>query len=879
VSSRVRARVPTPRIPSWVTRWITGHGSDRASADARDAAAVVRDLMRRGEPLILVALSLHVTAYGLTQLDAPLIVVAAILGQVAGALSLVWPGDRFWPMARAAAATTLLLTISLHLADDRLIVVLPWFSIIPISYCVALGLRRAWPLVVLITIPQAVVILATFGSPWSLALRVAPTVIGALVAGLISDVMSDAVLAARNAVDRERRLRTSVDTAPIGIITIDIDGRATLVNALITDFLQVTGPPEHLDDFLVHVHHGDTHLVDELRSAVIEGRPVRRNMRVVHPALGLRTIRVISAPMVDDHGVLIGSAITLQDIHEDLDNRRKLEQFRTIADSTSDIIGVASLRPQADYLNPAGRHFFGVERISLSEIADFIPVEYHRLLFREVFKVVRHGGSWSGEIEVFDRHRIRRPASAVVMGLFDETDELEAFAVIYRDIEERKALESRLAFEAGHDLLTGLPNRQQLFHTLSETLAAGDPVAVLFGDLDGFKLVNDSLGHYVGDTLLMSVAARLVDSARANDLVGRLGGDEFVVVCREELTAEGAAAIAQRFIEVVRQPVEIDGREHVVSMSMGIAIGGAGISASELVQQADLAMYAAKRTGRRRVAVFDREMRVHADERLELEADLRSAITNSEIELHYQPIVNTLSGDVLGFESLARWNHPTRGLLQPKEFMPVVESAGFARTFGEYVVREASHTAAMMRLVAPRLTMSVNMSRHQLNDHRLVDVVAEALAAAHLPASALSIEITEEMVMDELNAAQPRLDALRALGVRFAIDDFGTGYSNLSMLKQFSADYVKIDRSLIEGEHELMELVLSLTRELGFAAIAEGVETAEQLEHLRAYGCHHAQGYYFATPMSTAEAMSYLAARFPPLPAHAAAPPIEPSEG
>ena len=296
-------------------------------------------------------------------------------------------------------------------------------------------------------------------------------------------------------------------------------------------------------------------------------------------------------------------------------------------------------------------------------------------------------------------------------------------------------------------------------------------------------------------------------------------------------------------------------------MSMGIAVSHGGETASELVQQADLAMYDAKRTGRRRVAVFDREMRVRADERLELEADLRTALARDEFELHYQPIVNTMSGDVLGFEALARWNHPTRGRLMPKEFMPVLESGGFARTFGEFVVREATATTAMMRLIAPRITMSINVSRSHLLDHRLVDVVADALAQVQLPASALSIEITEEIVMDELASVRPRLDSLRDLGVRFAIDDFGTGYSNLSMLKQFSADYVKIDRSLIVGDSELMQLVLSLTRQLGFAAIAEGVETTEQLDELRAFGCHHAQGYFFAHPMTTAEAMDYLTER------------------
>lgn len=808
---------------------------------------------------MLMGLSLHVTAYEIIHGGHPLLVAAAICGQVAGALSLVWPGEGVWPMARAGAAVVLLITTALHLGEPTLLSVMPWFSIIPIAYSVALGLRRAWPIIAVMVVPGVVVVLETFDNPWLVVLWVLPTLAGCVVFGLVSDVMSEAVLAARLAVEHERRLRTSVDTAPIGIMTVDLDGHTTLVNALITDFLQVPVPPANLDEFrALHVHHSDAAVVLEMHQAIREGKPMRKGMRVVHPDLGIRDIRVNTAPMIDDEGRLVGAALTLQDVHDELDNRRKLEQFRTIADSTSDIIGVASLRPHNDYLNPSARAFFGVERISLGDVPNFIPPDYHELLFDEVVRVIGDGGTWSGEIEVLDRHRTRRPTSAVIMGLFDDAGELDAFAIICRDIEERKALEQRLAFEAGHDLLTGLPNRQKLFHTLSESLSAGEPVAVLFGDLDGFKLVNDSLGHAIGDQMLTSVASRLVDSARANDLVGRLGGDEFVVVCREDLTPEAATAIAQRFIDVVRQPVEIAGREHVVSMSIGIAIGRAGMSASELVQQADLAMYAAKRTGRRRVAVFDREMRVRADARLELEADLRTAMEQGEIELHYQPIVHTITGDVLGFETLARWLHPVRGLLLPKEFMPVVESAGFARPFGEFVVRESAHTAAMMRLVSPRITMAVNMSRHQLLDHRLVDVIADALADAQLPASALSIEITEEMVMDELNAAQPRLDALRQLGVRFAIDDFGTGYSNLAMLKQFSADYVKIDRSLIHGEVELMQLVLSLTRELGFAAIAEGVETAEQLDELRANGCHHAQGYYFATPMNTAEAMAYL---------------------
>jgi diguanylate cyclase (GGDEF)-like protein/PAS domain S-box-containing protein len=832
-------------------------GIERRSAP-RSQSEVVVAILRRAEPLLLIGLSLHITIHSIRFDASALLIVAAIAGQVLGAVGLVWPDTRRLAMARAWFAVVLLVGVSLTL-DDHLVRFAPWYVILLVAYGLVFGLRSGAPMIIALVPPTTIVMFSAFDGWNHVALRVIPAVVGAIVTGLMTDALVEANESSRLAKAHERRLQTVIDTAPIGIMTSEIDGTATLVNKLILEFLEVDTPPGHIDDFLQYVHHGDAPIIEQILGAISSGHPIQRLVRVVHPDLGMRYARITTARMTDSDGVLTGAAITIQDVNDDLENRRKLEQFRKIADSTSDIIGVASTRPDVDYLNPAGQEFFGTERISLDEVGNYVPRDYHPLLFGDIIELVGRGETWSGELEIYDHDGNRRPTSAVVMGLYDDAGVLDAFAVIFRDIEERKQLESQLAFEAGHDLLTGLPNRQQLFHTLAATLRNDEPVAVLFGDLDGFKVVNDSLGHAVGDKLLCSVAERLFEGARAGDLVGRLGGDEFVVVCRELLTAEEATTIAERFIDVVRQPIDIDGREHVVSMSIGIAISsGVGGSASELVQQADLAMYTAKRAGRRRVAVFDQEMRVRADHRMELEAELRVALRLGQIELRYQPIVNTSTGDVLGFEALSRWNHPVRGLLRPKEFMHVVDSAGFATALGEFVVHEAAATAAMMRLSAPHLTMSINLSSSQLADSRLVDLVADALAQAQLPASALSIEITEEIVMEELSKARPRLDALRQLGVRFAIDDFGTGYSNLAMLKQFPADYVKIDRSLIHGEPELVGLILSLTRELGFAAIAEGVETVEQLIELRHLGCHHAQGYYFSQPLDTADAMAYL---------------------
>ena len=822
----------------------------------RERTELVLRLLRRAEPALLIGVSLH----GCIQLisdDGPWVLVAPAAAALAfGVVGLIKPTDGRTPMLRAIVAISLLSAITLS-ADGPLVEFVSWYSILFTLYPLVFGLRRAWPLLVALLGPMVSALYDVHGA-WSLALLAFPIVPAAIVAGLISDVMVDAVAGLRQATARERELRTAIDHAPIGILTTDVDGRTTLINALITEFLQLDGTPSHIHDFLQWIHPDDMHMIDELGAAIGAGKPTQRVCRVVHPDLGPRHVRIITANMTDDDGQLVGAAITIQDINDELDNRLKLEQFRTIADSTSDIIGVASLRPQADYLNPAGQRFFGADSIPLDRVADFIPPEYHHLLFHDIVEIISAGGSWSGELELFDRDGERRPTSAVVMGLHGDNGQLEAFAVIYRDIEERNQLVSRLAFEAGHDILTTLPNRQQLFHTLATTLDMNESVTVLFCDLDGFKVVNDSLGHAVGDQLLCAVATRLSESARGGDLVGRLGGDEFVVVCRDELDADEAQRIAQRFIDIVRQPIVINGREHEISMSIGIAMSSPGVASSELVQQADLAMYAAKQAGRRRVALFDREMRVRADRRLELEGAFRLALTNNELELHYQPIFNIVTDALLGFEALVRWSHPTEGTLRPKEFMHVVDHAGFASAVGEFVVREAVHTAAMMRLLVPNMSMSVNFSASQLIDPRLVDVVADALTDAALPASALTVEITEDIVMEELNAARPRLEALRALGVRFAIDDFGTGYSNLSMLREFSADYVKIDRSLVHGEPEMVRLVLSLTREMGFAPIAEGVETEEQLAGLQAMGCHLAQGYHLARPMNTAAAMAYL---------------------
>src|SRR6185436_8046872 len=413
----------------------------------------------------------------------------------------------------------------------------------------------------------------------------------------------------------------------------------------------------------------------------------------------------------------------------------------------------------------------------------------------------------SGEIEMVDQDGERHPMSGVAVGIRDEQGHREGFAVTYRDLSDRKRLEARLAHDAGHDALTGLPNRQQLFNLLTNTIGDRERMAVMFCDLDDFKVVNDSLGHSVGDRLLQVVADRLQTATRGGDIVGRLGGDEFLVVCRDIGTDQEVAAIADRLLAAVKAPISLDGREHVVSMSVGVAFG--------------------------------------------IGSDPANAI------------VNTGSREVLGFEALVRWQHPTRGLILPGKFMPIIETAGFSIQLGEFVLNEATRAASLLRLRNPNLSMSINLSAAELNNGDLVENVAKAITRAGIGASALTVEITEDIVMADIVAAKPQLDELHGLGVRIAIDDFGTGYSNLALLRQFAADFVKIDRSLINGldsergGSEFVRLILSLAHELGFAPIAEGVETEAQLEELRRLECKMAQGFLFARPMTLADALAF----------------------
>ena len=423
----------------------------------------------------------------------------------------------------------------------------------------------------------------------------------------------------------------------------------------------------------------------------------------------------------------------------------------------------------------------------------------------------------------------------------------------------RKAYADAL-HQAHHDTLTGLPNRALVLERLDHALARGQrhegTVGVLFVDLDRFKVVNDTLGHSVGDEVLIRIGERLRAAMRPADTVGRLAGDEFVVVC-DDMEPVDLLHVAQRVAAAIEVPLPLYGREAVITASIGIAYVAGGGRAEDVLRDADVAMYRAKERGRSRIEVFDEAVRARILERLETEHLLRRALDRGELDVHYQPIVRVGSGALVSFEALVRWNHPERGLVSPDEFIPMAEDTGLIIPIGRWVLREACAQVSAWRAASPSMgsvQVSVNLSAKQFNNPDIVSTVAEALAMASLPAAALTLEITESVLMEEVESTAQTLRALKDLGVGLSIDDFGTGYSSLSYLKRFPVDALKIDRSFVDGlgtdaeDHAIVSAVVSLAHALGLSVVAEGVETRCQLEELRRLGCDSAQGYLLGRP-------------------------------
>ncbi len=441
-----------------------------------------------------------------------------------------------------------------------------------------------------------------------------------------------------------------------------------------------------------------------------------------------------------------------------------------------------------------------------------------------------------------------------------------------RTDDELARRDEELAFLATHDPLTGLPNRTLILDRVEQMLARGarskTPVAALFIDLDNFKGINDTLGHGVGDELLQSVAARLKGVVRQADGLGRLGGDEFVVIAEELSLAAGPELVAERLLGALEQPFKLGANGETrltVTASVGIAIGER-ITAEELLRDADIAMYSAKWDGKNRYAVFASEMQDSVQNRMALEMDLREAIEHEQFFLAYQPTFDLSEMRPTGVEALIRWEHPTRGTVQPDAFIPLLEETGMIVEVGAWVLREACTQAAAWHRMGHTVNIAVNVSGRQLDSDQLIAEIEAALADSKLSAAALTIEITETTLMRNIEETARRLTAIKDLGVRIAIDDFGTGYSSLAHLQKFPVDALKIDRSFITGlrhntEGEtLIHTLVQLGKALSIETLAEGIEEPHELSLLRSEDCDSGQGFLFARPLDASAAEEFFRA-------------------
>ncbi|GLY32929.1 GGDEF domain-containing phosphodiesterase [Kineosporia sp. NBRC 101731] len=538
------------------------------------------------------------------------------------------------------------------------------------------------------------------------------------------------------------------------------------------------------------------------------------------------------------------------------------QRLLALVQNGTDVVTVFDLDTRTSYVSPSATAVLGVpaEQLIGTRLAALLqPEDVNRLV--HLLATLRAGED--SAVKLWIRHADGRllVIEGMLANLLHE-EVVGGFVLTFRDVTERQALEERLTHQAFHDSLTGLANRQLFADRLSHALVRRPsqqqprhPLVVLFIDLDDFKHINDRLGHGTGDKVLEVIGRRIRGATRAGDTAARLGGDEFAVLLEYTTLAE-AEPLAQHLVDLIAEPIVIDGSSLLVTASVGLAEAVPGeISSEETLRNADVAMYSAKDRGKSTVAAYDSHLHAEALDRLELRADLQRAIFGNELVLHYQPTVELETGKIVGFEALVRWQHPVRGLLSPAAFVPMAEETGLVVQLNTWVLFQACRFAAALQGDWRRPGMAVNISAQQLVRSDFVGQVNRALAESGLPADRLTLEITESVVLHDLEDVIPRLSQLRSRGVRVAVDDFGTGYSSLAYLTELPIDVLKVDKSFIDRVASdaqgasVTEAIIAMSHTMNLSTVAEGVEVAEQAAWLRQVRCPIGQGYYWSRPV------------------------------
>ncbi len=670
------------------------------------------------------------------------------------------------------------------------------------------------------------------------------------------------------ATDETAKLRTLVHHAPTLFVLLDLHGRVQATSGAITRLLghdqaavedrPITDLVEPADRARLQsaidraVHRGVTRVV-----------PERVEVRLRHARRGTGVPYELTVVDLTDDPTVGGVLITGHDVSErtatEEDLRDMLSLLNATLDSTADGILVVDL---SGHITSFNARFVDMWAVPLDIVASGIGEQVLQHASRQladptafaqkVRELHAEPETESFDILVFADGRIlERYSTPQRVG-----GEVVGRVWSFHDVTRQKQLERELEHQAFHDSLTGLANHARFSDRVEQALVAARAdrreIAVLYFDIDDFKLVNDSLGHPAGDQILVAVSERLRRCVRDGDTIARLGGDEFAVLVEQVDARETAIEMAGRIIDAFRRPVRIGTRELITSVSVGIAFSEAGVDTEQMLRNADLAMYAAKRRGKARHELYVAGMHAEAIARLEMEADLHLACAREEFWIAYQPIVELRTARIVGFEALVRWQHPEWGEVGPDVFISAAEDIGVIGEISEFVLHRAC--AQMQRWAADaadELSLSVNVSARQLMNGSVVTQVADALASSGLDPFRLVLELTETAMLHDTRSASRSLAELKALGVRLALDDFGTGYSSLTHLQQFPIDIIKIDRSFMTTTGQdaaLIRAVIRMSQELGLRAIAEGIETADHVAFLQDAGCEFGQGYFFARP-------------------------------
>jgi len=565
-------------------------------------------------------------------------------------------------------------------------------------------------------------------------------------------------------------------------------------------------------------------------------------------------------------GRVIGAVEMLQDITEHKDTSDKLKLALSVFENTGEGIMVTNSADRIVSINRAFTAITGYGDELIGESPAVLASDRHSdEFYRKIRTSLREFGYWCGEIWNRRKNGEEYLARMQVTALTDD-DEVNNYVTLFSDITKHKEAEDRITFMAHHDFLTGLPNRILLEDRISQLVArqsrSGEGFAVAFLDLDKFKLINDALGHDVGDKLLKEVAARLSASVRATDTVSRQGGDEFVLLLAGLQEVHDITQVAIKLIAKLNEPYHLDGHRLSITPSVGISIYPTdGATAAELIKSADMAMYHAKSRGRNNFQFFTQDMNVKVFELLMLESSLRAAIPD-QLFIEFQPQLNLVTQAAQGCEALVRWRHPTMGVIGPDKFIPLAESSGLIHEIGGWVLEQSCR---FIRQTGTKV--AVNLSPVQLSQKDIVAVIAEA--AKDVDNGMLTLEITEGAFINEFESTKKKLEEIKALGITIALDDFGTGYSSLSYLRKLPIDYIKIDKSFVwdNQARSIVQAIIGLADTLGMATIAEGVETPEQMAFLERHGCGAVQGFYSSRPLDEPSLLAFMEAHAAPKPA------------